>query len=222
MCPPAALMPGALSGSSAFLQQPSFVPAPGENLGSTASAASMGPFQQHHMHPPKQGPFTQQQFANYQANPGVYPQQYQQYSQQQFQPHANQMSQQQQQAMLQQQLQLQQQQQAAAYQLQQQSQHLGLGSGGGSGSSHHSSQYASQRMPSFGSQRGTPADQLGAGVAPGMPQVPAGGQLQAVPSQGSLHELPSEAGQQVASSSHASASGLQSGQVHGGVMPKAA
>ena len=77
-------------------------------------------------------------------------------------------------------------------------------------------------MPSFGSQRDTSNDQPGAGVAAGGLQVPVGGQLQAVPSQGSIHELPYEAGQQVASDGQTTAAGLQTGQMHGAGVPKPA
>ncbi|KAL3145720.1 hypothetical protein ABBQ32_003251 [Trebouxia sp. C0010 RCD-2024] len=132
----------------------SLVPAPGQHLASAVSATAAGPFQQHQIHPPMHGPFSQQQFANYQANPGLYPHQYSQFPPQHPQPSQYQQLQQQQQHI-------------AAHQLQQQTQHLGLHHGGGSGSSRHNSQYAPQRpihrMSSAGSQRGQPWADVGSG-----------------------------------------------------------
>ena len=159
LCHAAALTHAALSGNSTFLQQPSFVPAPGQHLGSPGPTLSTPgstpglptstiPFQQHHVHPPMHGPFMQQQFASYQASAGfgfpAPPQQYpahqghlhagQPTQQQQQQQHLLQQQQHQQQPLAQQQQQILQQQQqhwqAPGSSTQQQMQNLGSRTGG--------------------------------------------------------------------------------------------
>lgn len=166
-----------LTGNSAFLQQPTFVPAPGQTLSSATMshqpATAMGGFAQQPVHAPMYGPFSQQQYSQYQQHPQLY----QQHQQQQQHQH---------------QLQLLQQQQALQYQqmptsqhhLQQQAQQLQL-----TKSSSDNSQRTVQRVHSSKSQRGPPAGQPGVtdlGLTPHV--APQGGQLIAAPSHGSLQE----------------------------------
>ena len=185
----------ALTGNSNFLQQPTFVPAPGQTLSAATMAqqpaAAMGGFAQQPLHAPMYGPFTQQQYTQYQQQPQLYHQ-----HQQQQQLHQQQLQLQ----LLQQQQQQQQQQQALQYQqmptsqhyLQQQAQQLQLNHSN-SGGSHH----GMQRILSSGSQRGSPAGQSGMtefGLTPH--DATQNGRLMAVPSHGSLHEAGQEAVQQ--------------------------
>ena len=171
----AAMSTASLTGNSAFLQQPTFVPAPGQTLSSATMsqqpAAAMGGFAQQPLHAPMYGPFSQQQYSQYQQHPQLY----QQHQQQQ-----------------QQQLQLLQQQQALQYQqmptsqhhLQQQAQQLKL-----TNSNPGNSECTVQRVFSSNSQPGSPAGQPGGTDFGLMPRAaPQGGQLTAVPSHGTLQE----------------------------------
>ncbi len=138
-------------------------------------AAAMGGFAQQPMHAPMYGPFSQQQYSQYQQHPQLY-QQHQQLQQQQLQ-------------MLQQQ---QQQQQALQYQqmptsqhhLQQQAQQLKL-----TNSNSGNSQRTVQRVISSNSQTGSLAGQPGGTDFSLTPHAtPHGGQSTAVPLHGSLQE----------------------------------
>lgn len=143
-----ALNAAQLTGSSTFLQQPSFVPAPGQDLSAAQSSGqSMGPpgmgsFQQLPMQSPLYGQFAQQQFGPYQPFPQMYQQHMPMLQQQHPYQHLS-LSQQQQQQQLQQ-------------QLQQQAQQLALSHSLSGGSSLSGSQRDVQRNPSGGSQRGSP------------------------------------------------------------------
>jgi len=175
----AALSTASLTGNSTFLQQPTFVPAPGQTLSSATMshqpAAAMGGFAQQPVHAPMYGPFSQQQYSQYQQHPQLYRQHQQQ---QQHQLHLLQQQQQQQQALQYQQM------PTSQHHLQQQAQQLKL-TNSNSGNSHRTV----QRVLSSNSQRGSPAGQPGVtdfGLAPH--DTPQGGQLTAVPSHGSLQE----------------------------------
>ncbi|DBA85510.1 TPA: hypothetical protein ACH3X2_000454 [Trebouxia sp. C0005] len=174
-----AMSTASLTGNSVFLQQPTFVPAPGRTLSSATMshqpAAAMGGFAQQPVHAPLYGPFSQQQYSQYQQHPALY-QQHQQQQQQRLQ--LLQQQQQQQQALQCQQM------PTSQYHLQQQAQQLKMTS-----SNSGNSQRSVQRVPSSNSQRGSPSGQPGVtdvGLTPD--DAPQSGQLKAVPSHGSLQE----------------------------------
>ncbi len=163
-----------LTGNSALLQQPTFVPAPGQTLSSATMsqqpAAAMGGFAQQPVHAPMYGPSSQQQYSQYQQHPQVY----QQHQQQQQQQHQLQLLQQQQQALL----------RTSQHHLQQQAQQLKL-----TNSNSGNSQRSVQRVLSANSQTGSLPGQPGGTDFGLMPHAtPQGGQLTAAPSHGSLQQ----------------------------------
>ena len=135
----------------------------------------MGGFAQQPMHAPMYGPFSQQQYSQYQQHPQLY-QQHQQLQQQQLQ--LLQQQQQQQQALQYQQM------PTSQHHLQQQAQQLKL-----TNSNSGNSQRSVQRVLSANSQTGSLPGQPGGTNFGLMPHAtPQGGQLTAAPSHGSLQQ----------------------------------
>ena len=195
-----------LTGNSAFLQQPTFVPGPGQHSAAglapqASTAGTMGGYPQEPMHAPMYGPFSQQQYAQYQQHPQLYDQ-----------------HQQQQQLQLLQQQQHQQHQQALQYQpvptsqhlLQQQAHQMSLSQASSAGSLR-----SAQQFPSSGSQRGSPRASSVTDFGLTANDSAQCSQLAAVASQGVLQE----AGQQQQAMGAGQALALGSGKPMGSQMP---